>query len=272
MVKGGRQKIKDFVKNNTFLYAFVKALRRLCPKAIGIPPDVLVIESRPYIGTKRAAEGKLSEDDIFYLEFENIFRGSQDIIKERQKQYITHVKEVYRGSSFMNKYFFDIGCGRGEFLKLLRENKIVAKGLEINAVTQKCLKDDGFDVELGDANTALEKIPDGYLTGVSAFQVVEHLKPDYLKKFVELSYRKIDSGGLIILETVNSKCAFALSNFYLDITHVRPYPPEVLKFLLEWYGFADVKTVYSSPCPHAFMVKGASDHNYMDFAVIGYKR
>jgi O-antigen chain-terminating methyltransferase len=79
--------------------------------------------------------------------------------------------------------------------------------------------------------------------------------------------------GIIIIETINPKCSYTLNNFfYLDPSHIRPYSPDLLQFILEWYGFSDIKIIYSSPCPEEFRLKTFPEHNYMDYAVIGWKK
>jgi len=205
------------------------------------------------------------------LEFENVFRGSEEFIKTRQTKYVEYVRRAYR---FSNKaeYFLDVGCGRGEFLELLDEAQIPAKGLEINEVVYEDLVKRGFNVHLGDCNAFLEKIENNLLIGVSALQVIEHFDPGYLEKFIISCYRKICSNGVLILETVNPKCQIALSNFFIDITHIKPYPPETIKFLLEWYGFKNVRIIYSSLCPEDFRIRNLKEYNYMDYGIIAYKK
>jgi len=83
-----------------------------------------------------------------------------------------------------------------------------------------------------DAPLFLKATDANTLTGILAFQVIEHLTQSYLKNFFELAHRKITLNGIIIFETTNLKCSFALSNFCLSPTHIRPFPPKLLKLLL----------------------------------------
>jgi O-antigen chain-terminating methyltransferase len=62
----------------------------------------------------------------------------------------------------------------------------------------------------------------------------------------------------------------ALGRFYLDPTHIRPYPPDLMKFVLEWHRFEKVKIIYSSPILKRLPFKGAV-RNYQDYAVVGRK-
>ncbi len=59
---------------------------------------------------------------IDYFDFENHFRGDRTLIKTRQTQYLPYFKNCCS--------VVDIGCGRGEFLELLKENHIPAVGVD----------------------------------------------------------------------------------------------------------------------------------------------
>jgi len=73
---------------------------------------------------------------------------------------------------------------------------------------------------------------------VSGFHIAEHLPFQVLKKVVREAKRVLVPGGLLILETPNPEnISVGTSSFYLDPTHERPIPPELLSFLPEFYGF-----------------------------------
>ena len=106
----------------------------------------------------------------------------------------------------------------------------------------------GLDVTEGDAVGYLSSLPDGSLGGLFAAQVVEHLDADYLLHFLELAYHRLRPGSKIVLETINVDSWAAFFGPYLkDITHVRPLPPDTLRFLLRASGFQRVDTRASSP-------------------------
>lgn len=230
--------------------------------------NTLLVDIQPYMVKRDGID--VDDADAFYLAFENTFRGSEAAVTKKQEKYLSYIKEAYKNGGSRH-ILLDIGCGRGEFLKLLKKVNVPAKGVEINSMVYRNLKAENIDVELIDANKYLENIGENSVFGISAFQIVEHLSQEYFKKFLRIAHEKIIPGGIIILETVNPKCSVALSNFYLDPTHVRPNHPELLKFLLEWYGFSQVKILFSQLCPENFWIEGAPQHAYMDYAVIGWK-
>lgn len=215
------------------------------------------------------ANSSNNSSEMFYLDFENVFRGDESLISKRQSIYLKHINKYKKLSD--GKFFLDIGCGRGEFLKLLSQYKISAKGIETNRVEYENLRTSGFNVELNDANSYLSTIGDNTLSGISVLQVIEHMDFEYLQRFLELTFKKIDREGIIILETVNPKCSLALSNFYIDPTHMRPYPYELIKFLLERHGFKNIRCIFSSPSPKPLRVNNIPESNYMDYALVGWK-
>ena len=106
----------------------------------------------------------------------------------------------------------------------------------------------GLDVTEADAVGYLSTLDDASLGGVFAAQVVEHLQPDYLLRFLELAFHKIRPGGRVVLETLNPACWVAFFDSYIrDITHVWPLHPETLKYLVLASGFTRADLEYRSP-------------------------
>jgi O-antigen chain-terminating methyltransferase len=144
----------------------------------------------------------------------------------------------------------DIGCGRGEFLELLREHGIPARGIDINPEMAAICRSRGLQAEAGDALTYLTAQPDGSLGGVIAAQVVEHLEPGYLIRLMETASEKLRPGAKIILETINPACWYAFFASYIrDVTHVKPLHPETLQYFMLASGFQRVELRYSAPFP-----------------------
>ena len=79
----------------------------------------------------------------------------------------------------------DVGCGRGEFLELLRDGRDPARGLDLNHEMVEASRARGLDVAEGDALAYVESLPDDSLGGLFAAQVVEHLEPVYLARLLE---------------------------------------------------------------------------------------
>ena len=181
-------------------------------------------------------------DSYKYVGFEDQFRGSQEEIRARVAEYVPY----FEGASDV----LDVGCGRGEFLDLLRESGIGGRGLDINHAMVEVCRARGLAADERDALTYISALPDGSLGGFFAAQVVEHLQPDYLLQLLETAYHKLRPGSKIVLETINPACWFAFFESYIrDITHVRPLHPDTLKYLLIASGFQRIDTRYLVPYP-----------------------
>jgi SAM-dependent methyltransferase len=97
-------------------------------------------------------------------------------------------------------------------------------------------------VEQADALAYLDALPDASLGGVFAGQVVEHLPPHALFRFLELAARKLRPGGRLVAETINPLSPLALRSYFADLTHAQPLVPETLALLARQAGFREVET------------------------------
>lgn len=183
-----------------------------------------------------------SLDAYKYVGFEDQFRGSQETIRARLESYLPY----FDGASDV----LDVGCGRGEFLDLLKARGIGGRGLDLNHEMVEVCRARGLDVAEADVVSYLESQPDAALGGLIAIQVVEHLQPGYLLRFLELAFHKLRPGAPIVLETLNPACWTAFfDSFIRDITHVWPLHPDTLRYLVLASGFSAARTEYRSPVP-----------------------
>jgi SAM-dependent methyltransferase len=192
-------------------------------------------------------------DSHKYVGFEDQFRGSPDEIRRRVAEYLP----VFDGTQNV----IDVGCGRGEFLTLLRDAGIRARGVDVNGAMVEICRRQGLDAEEADALTFLKRQPDGSIGGLFAAQVIEHLEPRYLATLLDAAFEKLQPGAPIVLETINPACWFAFFESYIrDLTHVRPVHPETLKFLLVATGFQRVDIRYRSPYPEHEKLQPLAPH------------
>jgi O-antigen chain-terminating methyltransferase len=132
----------------------------------------------------------------------------------------------------------DIGCGRGEWLALLKAHNIATRGVDLNAAMAEQARSRGLDVEQGDAIAHLRAgLPEG-LAAITAFHVVEHLAFAELVALFDEAYRALAPGGIVLFETPNPEnIVVGACTFNYDPTHRKPLPPDFLRFLAEARGF-----------------------------------
>ena len=192
-------------------------------------------------------------DSHKYVGFEDQFRGSPEEIGRRLAEYLPIFLGIGdQGSGTRASDVLDVGCGRGEFLALLREEGVNARGIDVNPAMVEVCRSQGLDAVTGDALAYLRALPDGSLGGLFAAQVVEHLEPRYLTQLLDAAFDKLRPGVPIVLETINPACWFAFFESYIrDLTHVRPVHPDTLKYLLIATGFQRVEIRYRAPYPES---------------------
>jgi SAM-dependent methyltransferase len=144
----------------------------------------------------RAAPDDEPASALSYLAFEEKHRGPGAAVKEKQRTYLSHFVGV-------PARVLDAGCGRGEFLEILREGGVPAYGIDLDPEMAARARDKGLDVTTGDLLGHLAALPDGSLGGIFAAQVIEHMVTDELVSFARLAHAKLAPGGRFVAETIN---------------------------------------------------------------------
>jgi O-antigen chain-terminating methyltransferase len=178
--------------------------------------------------------------DKLYADFEDTFRGNQQLVKERQQVYLPRLMEVQVGSA--SAPVIDLGCGRGEWLELLADHHLVASGVDSNpGMIDRC-RALGINATLGDAFTHLRGLADQSMGAVTSFHMVEHMPFDNVIALLDEAWRVLRPGGVLILETPNPQNVLVGSNtFWIDPTHLKPIPSQTLLFFVKARGFQEAE-------------------------------
>lgn len=180
-------------------------------------------------------------DDLLYLAIEDRFRGEPAEIKSRQERYLPFLPDVIDAAHPV----LDLGAGRGEWLAVLAEHDVPAKGVDSNASCVDECRAAGLRVDVGDLVDVLAASEDQSFGTISMFHVVEHLPFGVLADVIRECGRVLVPGGLLIAETPNAlNLRVAATNFWLDPTHVRPLHPELLRLLADRGGFARTQDLF----------------------------
>ena len=192
----------------------------------------------------RAVDGGLL--DAYYVAFEDANRGSSEVVRQKQMVYVELLQR--ETETLRHRPVLDIGCGRGEWIELLRENGFLAQGADVNPVMVNICCNKGLEVEHADVLAALTKVPDNSLAAVTSFHVIEHLPFEVLFSSVSEAWRVLAPGGVIILETPNPENILVGSHtFYHDFTHRNPITPTAISFLAKYLNFFDVRIERLNP-------------------------
>lgn len=195
--------------------------------------------------------------DHCYLMLENRFRGSVEEITNRLSSY----PELFRG---LKKPVLEIGAGRGELQKLFKNSGIISYGVELSSAMVEQCKSEGLDVRFADGISHLKELDNGSLGGVIAIQVVEHIPVKALTDVFSLLAQKIEKGGKVVLETINTESMVALCrNYFRDPTHVFPVHPETMKYFLELSGFTVLEVRKLAHFPESFCLQHVPTDDFM---------
>jgi O-antigen chain-terminating methyltransferase len=201
--------------------------------------------------------------------FAEKFRGPEEYVRKNHEFYLPYFKG--------RKNIVDLGCGRGEFLALLAEHGIAAKGIEYSEELTAYCRRHNFDVAQADLFEFLGGAPELSLDGIFCAQVVEHLEPARVPELIRLAQSRLKPQGVLIIETPNPEClAIFATHFYLDPTHTRPIPPALLAFYYEEFGFGQLETRRFAPATEATPALSSLPEDLrkalfgaQDYAVIG---
>jgi SAM-dependent methyltransferase len=213
----------------------VRSSREL--RSIPYMSDAAAFESKDEAGRPALGYGPSEKSGaIGYVGFENLFRGSEELIRGRQRIYVAMLDG--------HGPVVDLGSGRGEMLDLLREAGTVARGVDLDESMVDHARAKGHDVVLADALEYLAGQPDRTIGAIFTAQFVEHLPYRQLLELIRDARRVLRDGGLLVMETVNPYSIAAFRTFWTDLTHQSPIFPEVLLALTRDSGFPEARVIF----------------------------
>lgn len=144
----------------------------------------------------------------------------------------------------------DVGSGHGAMLGQLRSLGVRALGIELDPARVEHLRASGFDVLEGDALEVLGTLETGSFGGAFVGHLVEHFAPQEVVTLLAELARVVRTGGVVVIQTPDPQAEGVMQQtFWLDPTHVRPYPAMTIAAMAAEAGFATVGALERSLAP-----------------------
>ena len=241
-------------------------------KSTTVNPDI-----KPVLDGKSNLFADNHDLDVFYSNFEDKFRGSESFIVNRLHEYLPYFNKLKKDLKILP--ILDIGSGRGEMLQVLKKANFKAIGLDINYDMVKRSQKKGLTAIQGDAITHLQNTKSQSYSAITGFHIVEHIPFEQLITLFKQAHRSLAEDGFVLFETPNPEnIIVATADFYMDPSHLKPIPPDLLAYALESCGFRDVKILRLHPVDtKEEQTNGVPEeiagrfYGPRDYAVLGYK-
>ncbi|HZT56936.1 MAG TPA: class I SAM-dependent methyltransferase [Burkholderiaceae bacterium] len=131
----------------------------------------------------------------------------------------------------------DVGCGGGAFLDVARAAGLGAIGIDCDGAAVAAARRNGHDVHLGDAVAVLRELggTGARFHGALLAHVIEHTDGEGALRLLHAIAAVLAPGAPLVVATPDVRSHIVLSElFWLDPSHVRPYP----RLLIERLGAA----------------------------------
>lgn len=147
-----------------------------------------------------------------------------------------------------NERVLEIGSGRGQFLKLLKQKTEHAEGLELNESAIEKIRANGYTVHHMKIDEFEQQLDaDSLFDVVCSFQVYEHI--ENIGEVIQSSLNALKVGGRLIISVPNSDCIFndpILNPFNMPPHHQGLWYPSTFEKLQSTFNIK-LDAVYFEP-------------------------
>lgn len=138
-----------------------------------------------------------------------------------------------------NELVVDFGCGDGTFLDILQQKGIKSLGVELDPVQAKAAKAKGIEVFTDDIRN-ISQVLEQPMDALIMAHIIEHFDPmDIIPVLWQVLQKNRPHKMLIITPNIGHQQV--LENFWLDISHKRPYPLQLLQAIMHHLGFPNIQ-------------------------------
>jgi 2-polyprenyl-3-methyl-5-hydroxy-6-metoxy-1,4-benzoquinol methylase len=162
---------------------------------------------------------------------------------ERYKQFNRHIDRK-------SATILDVGCNTGRGGATLKEIMPSSKiyGLEVVESRLGKVPDNVYEKVFYKSLMDMEKTYDNFFDYVVAGEVIEHISPNEMEKFISTIYRILQPGGMVLLTTPNPDALLVKlgrKTVYNDPSHLSIMSSKILENKLFQSAFKNIKVLGS---------------------------
>ena len=176
--------------------------------------------------------------------------GTTTMLNLRNKQYA----EFMNRFNLKGKKILEVGCGKGEFLKIWRGYDVRAVGIEYDQDSVTKARNEGLEVYKKYADEAETQLPEAPYDAFVQFNFLEH--QPYPNDMLRCIYNNLTEDGVGLVTVPSLEYILKYDGYYeLIKDHIAYYSEETLKFLFQKNGFEIVDCHTVNRDTHSIMVR-----------------
>lgn len=176
--------------------------------------------------------------------------GTTTMVNLRNTQY----QELLNTFDLKGKKILEVGCGKGEFLKIWKGYDVHAVGIEYDQELVDRANREGMEVYKAYADDESTKLPGAPYDAFVQFNFLEH--QPYPNDMVKCIYNNLTEDGVGLVTVPSLEYILRYDGYYeLIKDHIAYYSEESLKFLFQKNGFEIVDCHTVNRDTHSIMVK-----------------
>ena len=145
----------------------------------------------------------------------------------------------------------DLGSGSGRLLRAFRgAGYFNIRGVDLGQQGADIARKSGLEIVQADLREYLRESVESFDV-ITAFDVIEHFTKDEGIEVLQLVFKRLKPGGMLILQTPNALNPWSISMRYGDLTHEVIFSPTCAASLLRLTGFSQIEAREAGPCIHS---------------------
>lgn len=176
--------------------------------------------------------------------------GTTTMVNLRNSQY----QDLLNTFDLNGKKILEVGCGKGEFLRIWKEYPVRAIGIEYDSELVKTARNEGLEVYKAYADDEFTVLPEAPYDAFVQFNFLEH--QPYPNDMLKCIYNNLTEDGVGLVTVPSLEYILRYDGYYeLIKDHIAYYSEETLKFLFQKNGFEIVDCHTVNRDTHSIMVK-----------------